>query len=358
MTLKERYLKAVAAQLSRDARDDIIAELDDAIMTRMEAREAELGRPLTEADEEAVLRETGHPLNVAAQYGSGPLHVVGPEIYPWWLFGVKVGLLALILINAVSALIQMLVGNVEVGQGIGQALGGIVSGGLTIVGMATIAAFIIERQTVKPAFLREWRVKDLALFELANFDVTRLSRETRTAERTTWRMSPTAKAIAGAAGWAVITLAWAGVIHVGIDIEALSRTAPETGGVDYNGLLIQTWRLLYWPGVIYGVTRVLFEGSKAFQPVGVRAGALTEVAFAVARTVGYVWIWIASPLAPHIRPESLDDFISRARSIPWETPDALAGLLMVMVAAAVVISIWEGLGHLIRVFTGKPRKGC
>ena len=110
--------------------------------------------------------------------------------------------------------------------------------------------------------------------------------------------------------------------------------------------------------IIYGVTRVLFEGSKAFQPVGVRAGALTEVAFAVARTAGYVWLWIASPLSPLIRPEGVEDFISRARSIPWETPDALADVLMLMVAASVVISLWEGLGHLIRVFTGKSQRGC
>ena len=92
MTLTERYLKAVAAQLPQAERDDIIAELRDAIQTRMEDREEALGRPLTEAEEEAVLREVGHPLTVAARYGSGPMHVVGPEIYPWWMFGVKVGL--------------------------------------------------------------------------------------------------------------------------------------------------------------------------------------------------------------------------------------------------------------------------
>ena len=129
MTLKERYLKAVAAQLSGKTRDDIIAELDDAILTRMEAREAELGRPLTEADEEAVLRETGHPLIVAAQYGSGPHHVVGPELYPWWMFGVKVGLIALVCITVFSALIRILIGDVDVGQAIGQSFQSVFSGG-------------------------------------------------------------------------------------------------------------------------------------------------------------------------------------------------------------------------------------
>ena len=40
MTLTERYLKAVAAQLPQATREDIIAELADAIADRMEAREA------------------------------------------------------------------------------------------------------------------------------------------------------------------------------------------------------------------------------------------------------------------------------------------------------------------------------
>ena len=121
MTLTERYLKAVAAQLSKASREDIIAELSDAIQTRMEEREGQLGRPLTEADEEAVLREFGHPLSVAARYGSGPQHVVGPELHPWWMFGVKVGLIALVRITVFSALIRILIGDVDVGQAIGQS---------------------------------------------------------------------------------------------------------------------------------------------------------------------------------------------------------------------------------------------
>ena len=115
MTLTERYLKAVAAQLPKATRDDITAELKDAIQTRMEDREEALGRPLTEADEEAVLRETGHPLIVAAQYGSGPHHVVGPELYPWWMFGVKVGLSLMVLITGIGVAVRVLSGNAEVG---------------------------------------------------------------------------------------------------------------------------------------------------------------------------------------------------------------------------------------------------
>ena len=44
MDLVERYLKAVAAQLPKATRDDIVAELRDEIMGRIEALEERLGR--------------------------------------------------------------------------------------------------------------------------------------------------------------------------------------------------------------------------------------------------------------------------------------------------------------------------
>eukprot|EP01030_Chromulinospumella_sphaerica_P030752 gene30752-31308_t len=65
MTLLDQYLKAVAAQLPKAVRDDIVAELKDMILNRLEAKEEELGRPLTEDEQEAILREVGHPLAVA-----------------------------------------------------------------------------------------------------------------------------------------------------------------------------------------------------------------------------------------------------------------------------------------------------
>ena len=142
MNLTERYLRAVAAQLPADKREDIIAELRDLLMTRMEAREAELGRPLNEAEEEAVLRDFGHPLAVASRYGETQ-GLVGPELYPWWLFGVKAGLAVLAAITLVGVVVRSIVGDVTVGQAITQGLHGLITGAVTIVGLLTIAGFFI-----------------------------------------------------------------------------------------------------------------------------------------------------------------------------------------------------------------------
>src|SRR4051812_42076123 len=86
MDLGEEYLRAVSLLLPQEQAEDIIAELRDTILSRIEAREAELGRPLSEAETEEVLREIGHPLVVAARYREGPQHVVGPALYPYWAF--------------------------------------------------------------------------------------------------------------------------------------------------------------------------------------------------------------------------------------------------------------------------------
>ena len=378
MTLKERYLKAVAAQLSGKTRDDIIAELDDAIMTRMEAREAELGRPLTEADEEAVLRQTGHPLIVAAQYGSGPHHVVGPELYPWWMFGVKVGLTLLALITGIGMVVTILSGNADISQGVAQAVSSLFSGGLTIIGMATVAGFIIERQTEKPAFLRDWRVKDLAFFEMAALNPLEWlgwrSEEAAGATRSGarvgdlkvgdlrsdpavdhWTLSPMAAAIASAAGWSVLVLWWAGMLNMGgLGLEHLT----DGNGVDYGALLVEIWRLTYWPVVLYGVTRILFDLSRAFQPVGPRATGLMDMAFAVARLAGFIWLWAYSPLTPLISAPTFLAFKERAQSM-FQGPDRLfADILMVLVAFCIVQTLWQVVEAAWRAATGRWGRSC
>ena len=67
----DRYLNAVAAQLPQDERADIVAELRDLILSRFEAKEEELGRPLTEDEQdEAVDMEL-------RKAGSGYAHLCG-----------------------------------------------------------------------------------------------------------------------------------------------------------------------------------------------------------------------------------------------------------------------------------------
>ncbi|THD77911.1 MAG: hypothetical protein E7812_11995 [Phenylobacterium sp.] len=169
MTLVDQYLRAVSILLPMAHREDIVAELRDTILSRIEAREEELGRPLTDDETEAVLREVGHPLVVAARYREGPQHVVGPAIYPYWAFAVKVGV-AIQVAVAVLVLFGRALAGGDFAYALGRAIDSAVGGILVLVGVATVVAWLIERQGFRIGYFETWRVRDLRFLEFAAWD--------------------------------------------------------------------------------------------------------------------------------------------------------------------------------------------
>lgn len=274
MDLVERYLKAVAAQLPKATRDDIVAELRDEIMGRIEALEARLGRAPGDDEVEALLREVGHPLTVAARYRSGPQSLIGPELYPWWLFAVKTALVVMGCVTLIGLAVRVLVGDIYLGQAIGQSFGALFSGAVTVIGVVTLIGFVLERQEKKPDFIAKWRVKDLGLFELGgDLDAEtwgeRLARgrdAARTAKpgpavRKSAEMSPAAKAVASAIAWAVLLLWWTGLLPMAsIRPEDL---AGSLDGVDYGRILVQIVDAAYWPVTLFAAARVVFDLLRA-----------------------------------------------------------------------------------------------
>ena len=91
MDLVDRYLKAVAKALPEAQREDIIRELSEDIRSEMEDQQNELGRPLTEAEQEALLKQRGNPLLLAARYHQDDRRVafgrqlIGPALYPFYI---------------------------------------------------------------------------------------------------------------------------------------------------------------------------------------------------------------------------------------------------------------------------------
>lgn len=89
MSLLDHYLKAVRIYLpATPDKDDILTELAEHLGTKLDERAAELRRPLTEPEQEAVLTEHGNPSVVAGRYGAGNrgfsfgVQIIGPEIFP------------------------------------------------------------------------------------------------------------------------------------------------------------------------------------------------------------------------------------------------------------------------------------
>ncbi len=91
MQLLETYLKAVGRFLPARDRDDIVRELSENLRSEIEEREADVNRPLSEAELKAVLDAFGSPLEVAARYrpATGMLAfgrvLIGPVLFPFYV---------------------------------------------------------------------------------------------------------------------------------------------------------------------------------------------------------------------------------------------------------------------------------
>ena len=84
MDMLSRYLNAVYQHLPKNiARDDIVAEISEALQAQIDEREAALGRPLTDDEEAALIKGYGHPRLVAASYGKHQA-LIGADLLPFY----------------------------------------------------------------------------------------------------------------------------------------------------------------------------------------------------------------------------------------------------------------------------------
>jgi hypothetical protein len=86
-----RYLKTVAKGLPEAQREDIIRELSEDIQSEIDEKESELGRPLIEAEQLALLKLRGNPLLLAARYRQDHRalafgkQLIGPVLFPFYV---------------------------------------------------------------------------------------------------------------------------------------------------------------------------------------------------------------------------------------------------------------------------------
>jgi hypothetical protein len=107
MNLLNRYLQEVARYLSRDRRQDIVAELRGNLLSQAEDREEVLGRPLTNEEWVVLLRHHGNPMVVAGQYRKDNrglafgIQLIGPELFPFYRMILAINVSITLLIGAV-----------------------------------------------------------------------------------------------------------------------------------------------------------------------------------------------------------------------------------------------------------------
>ena len=286
MDMVERYLEAVAAQLSADERDDIVAELRDLILSRVEAKEETLGRPPTDEEREAILREIGHPLVVAARYRKGPDSLIGPELFPYWLYGVKAGLLVLLAISAIGLFVRLISGTPDAGRDIAQSFHGFFGSGLTLIGALTLGGAIMEHYGIRPKWLTDWRVKDLGAFGLSDpswwgASVKSAGDRMGSGSRPMWRApamrshrNPGAEASFSFLAVGLFVLWWVGLVHF-----------PNMGVIQINGGYASVepapiWAALFAPVLLYAIGQMGVDLFTLIQPQAVRMRAVLAILIA------------------------------------------------------------------------------
>ena len=160
MELVERYLHAVSNYLPKPQAADITAELKDSLLSQIEEQENRVGRAL-DADELAgVIKAHGHPMLVASRY-LPQQQLIGPSVYPYWWFSLRLVLLILGIIHVVLTGIAAVTS--------GNPIQAVIHGAFEFAGTALVYAAILtliftllERQQVRIGLFDNWQPEKLA----------------------------------------------------------------------------------------------------------------------------------------------------------------------------------------------------
>jgi hypothetical protein len=260
MDLLDRYLAAVAALLPKDQREDIVAELRDTLLNRMEEKEAELGRPLTAKEREAVLKAFGHPIAVAGRFGT-TRSLIGPELYPFYMFGVKALLVVAAVVSAIPVVVSVATDPGASAGALSRFLSGFLSSGFTMIGVATVVGVAFERGWLPRTGFADWKVADLPMLDPLGTTKKGLFRK--------GAMERRFEALLEAILTALFILWWTGLVH-----------APWSNHIAGGDMVLQpgpVWATLYWP--ILGMASLQLVSSLVglLRPAWARARAALEL---------------------------------------------------------------------------------
>lgn len=162
MELVERYLQAIRFWLPKDQRqDDLVNELGEDLRSQIEEKEAELGHPVSEEDASEILKWCGAPMVVASRLGPNN-YVIGPLLYPIYLFVLKMVLLwILVPIFLFIVAPATFASSHNLGTAISATIGGLWSGLFIAAGTITLVFAILERTPAQAAITCKWDPRKL-----------------------------------------------------------------------------------------------------------------------------------------------------------------------------------------------------
>lgn len=264
MDLIDRYLESVRLLLPLDQRDDITAELRDVLMTRREEKAEALGRPLTRQEDEALLKDFGHPLTVAGRYGP-QRYLIGPELYPVFIFVVRIVLACVIAGGLIAGLTQGVIVRTPPATAIKTAVSTVWTGGFVSIGVMTLIFAALQRRPVREKLFGDW---------VPSRDLPRIAPR----RRPRWYDH-----VAGIAVQSIFILWWVG----------WARFEPTTI-ISGEGVLqivfAPIWHALYWPVLALSAGIIVVNGMKLAFAGRQRVTRLADMALQGALLGAVAWL--------------------------------------------------------------------
>ncbi|MEO7691478.1 MAG: hypothetical protein ABIS51_19500 [Sphingomonas sp.] len=315
MDLLDRYLHAVRWTLPSAKADDITAELRDELVTRMEDREESLGRPLREDETSAMLKEFGHPLMVASRYQKQQW-LIGPDVFPFYLFVMKIVALIIVAVVLVVGVANVLFGDHNPLRAVAETVGGLWTSLLLNVGIITLVFAVLERTGFPRDHLQRWKPEQLP--------EVRLKRKGR------WES-------AFEIAWGIAFLLWwIGLIHIPL----------ATGGPNFQLVPGPIFTQLWWP-ILALLSAQLVQNIIAWlRPRRTVMNGLLNIATIVATVAMLAVIYHAGHWATVI-----STGMPAGQAAQLETSLNLA--LRIAIIAVGVVMLWQGAVEVWRLSRGR-----
>ena len=285
MELVDRYLKSVGTYLPKEQKDDILRELSENIRSEIEDQEKELGRPLTEAEQEALVKRHGNPLLVAGRYRQEQRSVafgrqwIGPELFPFYVkvLSFNLGLASLVILTIFTALFAS--GQpVTVGDLIGALFMQVLIQGGTITAIFAVA------NTQLTKFPDRWNPR-----KPGQLPVSPADEKTAGREQCVSRFESIAQFIA--LGFSVV---WLRAVQRSSHFIFASAAGVLTAS--------PVWHQIYWPLILVALVGMLQSAINLFYPRWVRFHAWTRMGMnAASLAIVYfllrarVWVTLNDP---------------------------------------------------------------
>ena len=314
MNLVERYIEAVKFWLPKQIRDDVAAELADDIRSEIEEAEREKGRKLTDDEVAAILKARGRPLLVASRY-LPKRWLIGPELYPIYVFVLKIVALVC-LIPAAVTLVMAVIAHQDMATSMAAATGQLWESVWSAFAVVTVIFAIIERQGMNPSTLDKWNPKNLRPV----VDSGRIKRSTSVGD------------IIG--GLILITLFAAGY---------LSHNVYTFPGVEVT--LAPQWVPFCQMSVAIAVVEIAVSAANLFTPYWTALSVLVRSAIDLAKTAVFYWL-ITADMLQNVSavgmPRQVRDSLLNASVTLMQNAWGIAGLIVLVI---LVHAVWR-LFHL------------